>query len=71
MRLDPARFAGLMGGRAVELIVLRNQAMELAVCTHGARILQLIVPDRYGRAIDVVLGHDSLEQLLAVAEGRP
>ena len=65
MRLDPARFAGLMGGRAVELIVLRNQAMELAVCTHGARILQLIVPDRHGRAIDVVLGHDSLEQLLA------
>ena len=65
MRLDPARFAGDIDGRAVELIVLRNEAIELAVCNHGARILQLIVPDRRGRAIDVVLGHDSLEQMLA------
>jgi aldose 1-epimerase len=65
MRLDPARFAGPIDGRAVELIVLRNESMELAVCNHGARILQLIVPDRDGRATDVVLGHDSLEQMLA------
>lgn len=65
MRLDPARFAGRLDGRAVGLIVLRNESMELAVCNHGARILQLIVPDRHGRAIDVVLGHDSLAQMLA------
>lgn len=68
MRLDPARFAGRVSGREVRLFELRSSALSVAVCNHGARVLQLIVPDRQGRERDVVLGHDSLAQLL---EGMP
>lgn len=42
--------------------------MHAAVCAHGARLLQLLVPDREGRLRDVVLGYDSLER---VKEGVP
>ena len=65
MRLDPSRFIGRVHQRDVALCVLRNDHIELAVCNHGARILQLLVPDRAGVVRDVVLGHDSLAQLLA------
>mgnify|MGYP003347119922 FL=1 len=65
MRLDPSRFIGRVRQRDVALCVLRNDYIELAVCNHGARILQLLVPDRAGVVRDVVLGHDSLAQLLA------
>ncbi|NBS46819.1 MAG: galactose mutarotase [Betaproteobacteria bacterium] len=62
--LDPARFEGTVNGRAVGLFVLRSSALQAAWCNHGARLLQLAVPDRDGKRRDVVLGHDSLPQLL-------
>ena len=58
-------FVGQVGGRAVSLYVLRSPQMQAAFCNHGARLLQLVVPDRWGEPRDVVLGHDSLAQLLA------
>ena len=64
-RLDPQRFAGQIGGCEVGLYTLRSPQIEASWCNHGARLLQLIVPDREGRLRDVVLGHDSLEQLLS------
>lgn len=64
-RLDPARFAGEIGGRSVSLYTLRSPQIEASWCNQGARLLQLIVPDRQGRPCDVVLGHDSLAQLQA------
>ncbi len=62
-RLDPQRFAGQVGGCEVGLYTLRSPQIEASWCNHGARLLQLIVPDREGRLRDVVLGHDSLAQL--------
>lgn len=62
-RLKPERFIGQVGGRDVGLFTLRSSAIEASWCNHGARLLQLIVPDRAGRPCDVVLGHDSLAQL--------
>ncbi len=38
--------------------------LRAAVCSHGARLLQLLVPDREGRIRDVVLGYDSLGGVL-------
>ena len=63
--LDPARFAGRVKGREVGLFVLQAHGLRAAVCNHGARLLELWVPDAQGRLVDVVLGHDSLAQLLA------
>ena len=65
MRLDPSRFAGQVQGREVGLYVIEGEDLAVGICNHGARILQILTPDRYGRVQDVVLGHDSLPQLLA------
>lgn len=65
--LDPARFEGEVGGQPVRLFTLRgSDGFELAVCNLGAKILQMLVPDERapGGRVDVVLGHDSLTQLL-------
>ena len=48
-RLDPQRFAGQIGGCEVGLYTLRSPQIEASWCNHGARLLQLIVPDREGR----------------------
>lgn len=63
--LDPERFAGEVDGRPVGLLRLGEPGgLCAAVCPHGGRLLQLVVPARGGRWQDVVLGHDSLPQLL-------
>jgi len=63
--LDPARFEGASGGRAVRLCALASPAgLRAAVCNHGGRLLQLLVPGRGGQWHDVVLGYDSLGQML-------
>jgi aldose 1-epimerase len=60
--LDPERFRGELDGRAVGLYVLRNpNGMLAGITNYGAKIEQLIVPDRCGRPADVVLGYDSFE----------
>ena len=65
-RLDPARFFGEVGGEPVGLFRLRHVGgMEVAVCNLGAKVLQILVPDRHGVLGDVALGHDSLTALQA------
>ncbi len=63
--LNRDAFVGQVDGRTVGLQVLRSAQVQAAFCNHGARLLQLVVPDRWGEPRDVVLGHDSLAQLLA------
>lgn len=65
-RLDPARFFGEVGGEPVALFRLRHASgMEVAVCNLGAKVLQILVPDRDGNLGDVALGYDSLATLQA------
>ena len=67
-RLDPARFFGEVGGEPVALFRLRHASgMEVAVCNLGAKVLQILVPDRDGVLGDVALGYDSLAALQAGA----
>lgn len=61
--LDPERFRGLVDGRQVRLLTLRSGRAQVAICNHGARLLQWCVPGDQGHGVDVVLGHDSLDQL--------
>lgn len=63
--LDPPRFAGEVAGRRVGLYSLGTPGgLQAAVCSHGARLLQLLVPGRGGARYDVVLGYDDLTQML-------
>ncbi len=67
-RLDPSRFFGEVGGEPVALFRLRHASgMEVAVCNLGAKVLQILVPDRDGDLGDVALGYDSLAALQAGA----
>jgi aldose 1-epimerase len=63
--LDPARFEREVDGKPVHLFTLRNAAgMVAGITNYGARIEQILVPDRHGRLDDVVLGYDSLEGVM-------
>jgi len=67
--LDPACFQGLVDGKPVALYTLRNaRGMRCCITNYGAKIVQLLVPDRNGLLGDVVLGYDSLE---GVVKGSP
>lgn len=60
--LDPARFAREIDGKPVRLFTLRNQrGMAVCVTNYGAKIEQVLVPDRSGSFDDVVLGYESIE----------
>ena len=60
--LSPERFRGEIDGKAVRLYTLRNASgMVCCITNYGAKIVQLLVPDRNGQLGDVVLGYDSLQ----------
>ncbi|EJL83941.1 galactose mutarotase-like enzyme [Polaromonas sp. CF318] len=66
--LDPARFLRDIDGKPVRLFTLRNQrGMVVCVTNYGAKIEQVLVPDREGRWDDVVLGYDSIEGVVGGA----
>lgn len=60
--LDPARFAREIDGKPVRLFTLRNRrGMAVCVTNYGAKIEQVLVPDREGHFDDVVFGYESIE----------
>lgn len=63
--LDPSRFTGTVDGRPTALFVLRNASgASVAITNLGAKVLQIVVPDRHGVLDDVALGYDSLAGVL-------
>jgi aldose 1-epimerase len=67
--LKRAAFRGEVDGKPVDLFKIRNRAgMAASITNLGAKVLQVLVPDRRGRLADVALGYDSLEQ---VQTGQP
>ncbi len=56
---------GEVNGESVFLYTLTNsQDAKLKVTNYGARVTSLVVPDKEGNMVDVVLGFDSLEGYL-------
>jgi len=64
--LDPKRFEGVADGRPTRLYTLCNRrGMRVSFTNYGAKIQQIVVPDRNGEMDDVVLGYDSIDAVLA------
>jgi aldose 1-epimerase len=64
--LDSTRFAGQVNDQPTALYTLRNgRGMSVAVTNLGAKVLQILVPDRHGQPGDVALGYDNLASVLA------
>lgn len=55
-------FGTAPGGEPVFLIKLNNGSLSCEIITFGAAIRSLIVPDRNGQPVDVVLGYDTLKE---------
>lgn len=54
-------FQQTLDGKQVDLYFLKNKNNATAEFTnYGARLVSLLVPDKNGNMVDVVLGHDSL-----------
>lgn len=62
-------YRAVIDGKPVDLYTLRNaRGWTARLTNHGARLVQMLVPDRNGAFADVVLGYDSIAQAI---EGQP
>jgi len=63
--LQEQNFIGTAGGKPTRLITLRNsRGMIVRFTTLGAKILQIVVPDRNGAMDDVALGYENIAQVI-------
>ena len=59
--LYKSNFEQVVNGDSVGLFVLKNASgVEVCITNFGGRIVSVMVPDKYGKMQDVVLGFDSL-----------
>ena len=67
--LSKNSFQQTIDGKKTDLFVLKNKNnLEASVTNYGARIISLLVPDKEGKFIDVVVGFSSVGQYLASAD---
>ena len=67
--LNPSLFDGTVDGKPVRLYTLANDnGLEVTVINYGAKIVSLCVPDREGKPVDIVLGHNNLNEYLSSEE---
>ncbi len=65
--LDKTKFQTVVNGDTTGLYVLKNKAgMEVTITNFGGRIVSVMVPDKTGKMIDVVLGFDSISDYINV-----
>lgn len=62
---DIVPFGITPAGETVYQISLCNSRISCTVITYGAILRTLLVPDRDGKPVDVVLGYDTFEQYLS------
>jgi aldose 1-epimerase len=61
-KIQTAGFGKTKEGDAIHRYVLHNEkGLEAIVISYGATLVSLKIPDRYGKAADVVLGYDNLD----------
>jgi aldose 1-epimerase len=67
--LKKVDFQKVIDGKDVDLYILSNEnGLEMSVTNYGAKIVSLHVPDRNGEMIDVVLGHNNIDEYLSSQE---
>lgn len=67
--LHIADFTTDINGKKTTLCVLRNKrGSELTITNYGAKIVSLMVPDKTGNLIDVVTGHQNINDYLSSEE---
>jgi len=60
---DSRNFESVTDGEKTALYTLKNTSgMQVSITNYGARIVQILVPDRHGNKVDIVLGFDDLQK---------
>ncbi len=66
--LDKTNFQTSIGGQKTDLFLLENENLKVFVTNYGARIVSLIVQDRFDQPLDIVLGFKSIDDYLEANE---
>ena len=67
--LTKENFEKQIDGKKTGLSVLANKnGVEVTITNYGAKIVSIMVPDRNGKRIDVVTGHNSIDEYVASEE---
>ncbi len=67
--LTKADFQKKVDGKQVDLYILTNKnGLEMSVTNYGAKIVSLHVPDKNGKLVDVVMGHNNIDEYLSSQE---
>ena len=61
-------FCALDGKTVIFCALRNNKGSELCVTNYGAKIVSLMVPDKEGKLVDVVLGHANIDDYLNSGE---
>ena len=65
VELDRAKYQKEIDGKRVDLYTIKNsKGMIVRITNYGARVEQILVPDRHGKLGDVVLGYESIDQVV-------
>lgn len=68
--LDRKNFQKTINGKQTDLFILKSKSgSEVAVTNYGCTILSIMVPDKKGKYANVVLGHDSIDNVINSPEG--
>ena len=63
--LDRKDFRKTINGKETDLFILKTKTgAEVAVTNYGCAILSIMVPDKDGKYANVVLGHDSIDNVV-------
>ena len=67
--LKKADFQKSVDGKQTDLFILTNsKGVEITVTNYGAKIVSVSVPDKNGKLIDVVTGHQNIDEYLISKE---
>jgi aldose 1-epimerase len=65
VELERKNFLAEIDGKPVDLYTIRNRAgMMVAITNYGAKVEQILVPDRSGVLGDVALGYETIDQVV-------
>jgi aldose 1-epimerase len=63
--LDRVNFQKEIDGKRVDLYTIKNnKGMVVKITNYGAKVEQILVPDKHGKLGDVVLGYETLDQVI-------
>ncbi|MDO3627178.1 aldose epimerase family protein [Mucilaginibacter sp. BT774] len=58
---DAKNFKQSINGKQADLYILKNSQVQVAITNYGGRVVSIIVPDKNGSPVDVVLGYQDLK----------